>query len=716
MAILSKIREKSAFLIVVIGLALFAFVASPEDILNFFSTNRLNLVGNVNDQEIKRKEFVERTESYRRSMRNLISQMQAVNKVWEDIVKDYLYAEQLKKAGVVVGEKEIWEVIINLPEIQSAPIFKNEAGFFDENKFKDHIAKIKKTSQNTATGDAWQNWLSTEQNIKKDLQRKSYNELVSLGIIASSQETKAQYKENNTKLYGSYIYVPYTSVEDEKVQVTEKEVEDYINAHQKNFKVSESRDISYVFFPIEASEKDREDIKNDLEKLKKDKEIYISATKQTELFLGFENMTHVEEFFAENISDLPLNLEYRFRNVFPDVAAEAIFTANKGEVIGPYEFEGYYKMSKVLDIKKMPDSVKANHILITYKGAASADEKVTKTEQQAKKTADSILKVIRRSPKKFKILAEKFSADKSNAEKGGDLGWFGYNQMVPEFRDFCFQNKKGKISVVKTTFGYHVIKIKEQKNIQKTLKVATYARKIEASDTTENNIFEQAETFAYNLFSGKDYDELVEEKKYQAVPLIGLKKLDEKVGLLNNQRNIVRWAFDEKTIINSSKRFDVESGYAVVVLKSKTPEGLMSVSKAFAQVAPKIRKRKKADVIKEKFQGRTLDDISKSTQTPVENFEEVTMENPILSGVGLEPAVVGAMYASPENKLIIPPLQGENGMFVFKITKKEPPTELQNYEDYAKNLQRKYRNEIEDHLYESLKRRAEIEDYRADIY
>ena len=715
MAVLSKIREKSAFLIVVIGLALFAFVASPKDILNFFSAEKANVVGSVDGHEITTREFLQKVDAYKSAMPPSVSQLQAAKKIWKDMVRDYLYQDQLEKSGMVVGEKEIWDEILFLPEIQNSPMFKNKAGFFDEDKFKNHIAQIKETTENTP-GGAWENWLENEQNIKKRLQKRAYDNLVALGITASLEEGKRKYRESTTRISGKYVYVPYSSIPDEQVAVTKEQVQSYINAHKDRFQVPDSRDISYVFFPLKASEQDKEALKKELEALKKDKKIYVNATGKEELSLGLENTKNIQEFFQENDSDVPLNLQYRFKNVFPDVAADAIFAADKGEVVGPYEFEGYYKISKIIDTKKLPDSVMANHILISYKGAASAGDTETKTAQQAQKTADSILKIVQKNPKKFKLLAQKFSSDTSNSEKGGDLGWFSYNQMVPAFRDFCFENKPGKMGVVKTNFGFHIIHIKKRKNLQIALKVATYAKKIVPSEDTENKVFQEAETYLYDLASGKDYEKLAKEKKYDLVPLVGLEYLEEKVGVLGNQREIVRWAFDQDNQVGAFKRFDVQGGYAVVVLNKKTKKGLMSATKAFLEVAPKIRKQKKADLIKAKIKGNNLAAVAKSVNVTVENFENISLDNPIISGIGIEPAVVGAMYAYPKNKMMATPIKGEKGVFAFKVTQRQDPEPLKDYQSYVKTLQKDYRDQITAHLYEALEEGAEIEDYRANAY
>ena len=135
------------------------------------------------------------------------------------------------------------------------------------------------------------------------------------------------------------------------------------------------------------------------------------------------------------------------------------------------------KMTKITEVVQMPDSVKASHILIPFVGSQRATPDITRTEAQAEKLADSILAVVKRSKRKFKTLAKQFSSDKANAEKGGDLGYFNYARMTPAFRDFTFAKKVGSVGVVKTPFGFHIIRVDAQKNKQSAMKLAHHCKK-----------------------------------------------------------------------------------------------------------------------------------------------------------------------------------------------------------------------------------------------
>ncbi len=714
MAILSKIRERSMFLIVIIGLALFAFVASPKDIIDFFSSNKINSVGVVNEEVISRQEFATRVEAYKSSNGNRITEMQAINAVWNRILSEKIYQEQLEKAGIVVGEKDIWNGITQISSIQNAEIFKNEIGLFDEEKLKEYIANLKE-SANGQANSAWLNWLDTEKNVAANIERKAYTQLVKLGTGASLVEGKRKYFEAQTKLSGSYVYLPYSSIKNEEVKVSPEEVEAYVAQHDAEFTVDETRDIEYVKFDIKASAEDEEAIKAELISLIEDKEEYSNATKSTIEVVGFENTEDAAGFIAENDSDLPLDTKYLYKNNLPTVVADELFNAEEGTVVGPYKFQNHLRLSKVEDVIKMPDSVKASHILISYVGARSANETVIRTEEEAEKLADSIVKVVKKSSAKFATLAKNLSADTSNASKGGELDWFTYNQMVPEFRDYAFLNKKGSIGIVKTVFGIHVIKITDQKNYQKAIQLATIARKIEASEATENEIFEEAETLAYKLSSGGNYEELVKEGNYVSRPLVGVKAMDDNLSGLGASRSIVRWAFDEETALKSGKRFDLDNGYAVVVLTNKAAKGLMSSAKAYATVEPILIKEKKAALLAAKMNATSLEGIATANNTAVKQFSNVKLSAPTIPGVGTEPAVVGAMYGVTVDKLAAK-IVGEKGVFALEVANKELPEELSSYEGARNSLVKENQNKVSGQIYTALKDISSIEDLRANMY
>ena len=702
MAILSKIRERSMFLILVIGLALFAFVLDPSTISDFFNASKVNEIGAVDGESISRQEFAEALDAYKAQTGNRISEMQAAKTVWNNLIRQKIYKNQLEQAGITVGDADIMNELYQTEFIQNDPRFQ-ESGIFSKNKLKEFLATIKDDN-----GADWQNWQNYMATLKTSLEKRAYDELVAVGLGASLKEGEAQYLMENTKISGKFVYVPYTSVADSLITLNKSDVKNYINNHKQEFNVEASRDINFVKFDIKATTEDEQAIKAEVAKLIEDSEVNNTTVK------GLKNATNYSEFLSENDSDIAFDDNYKFKVQVPQVIADDLFKGKEGDVFGPYKDVNFFKLSKITKVVQLPDSAKASHILIPFLGASSADATVTQTEGEAKKTADSLLAVVKKKKSKFADLAKEFSSDKGSSDKGGFYDWFSYNRMVPSFRDFVFEGKEGDMGVVKSQFGFHVIKIDGQKNFQPVLKLATFARKIEASEATENKVFQDAETFALDLTNGKDFDEAVKAKTLTSKSAVGLKSLDEVVPGLGKEREIITWSFDQDLSIGDSKRFDVNGGYVVAVLTGKTEKGLMPVDKAITKVRPILIKQRKAAMIADKTSGATLAEIAKSANQSVRNATNVNLQSPTISGVGFEPKVVGAMLNAKENT-VVKNVVGDKGVFSFEVSSKTLPTALPNYDSFRNRLVNERKNKSFQ-MYEAIKKASDIEDNMSSFY
>jgi peptidyl-prolyl cis-trans isomerase D len=704
MAILSKIRERSMFLIIIIGLALFAFVLDPSTLGDFFTSSKVNEVGEVNGETISTQEFAEALDQYKQQSGSNVSEMQAAKAVWNNILRKKIYKNQLDEAGITVGEQDVWNEIINAPSVSNNQQFQNEIGMFDEAKFKQFLADTKANNK-----DLWSAWSKYMNQIKDNAETNTYNKLVTAGLGASLKEGETEYLIENTKLSGQFVYVPYASVADSLVQIKKSEIATYIKENESQYKVEATRNISYVKFDIKATLEDEAAIKQNVKNLIED-----SSDRNNDARVGLKNSTNYKNFLAENSSDIDLDLGYKFNTSVNQTVANEIFLGNKGDVFGPYKDQGFFKISKITEVSKMPDSVRASHILIPYIGSQSATPDVIRTKEQAEKLADSILTVVKRRGSKFTNLAKEFSSDKASGAKGGDLDWFNYNRMTPAFRDYAFANKKGSIGVVATPFGFHVIKVDETKNKQRVLKLATFARKIVPSEATENNIFLKAEQFALAISKATDYSTLAKENNYNLRQAVGLKVLDENVPGLGNEREVVSWAFNGDSDEGSFNRFDLEGSYVVAVVTAKSKKGLMSVEKAVNTVRPILLNKKKAALISNRLQGNSLQEIAKVNNTTVRTANNVDLKSSSLSGVGSEPKVAGAMYSAELDKLYNSIL-GSRGVFSFVLNKRELPTALPNYEA-SRNKIAQSRKRMTFKIYEAIKNASDIEDNRANMY
>lgn len=711
MAVLSKIRERSLFLIIIIALALFSFVLSGLFKGNLFSKNKTN-IGEVNGEPINREEFAQQVEFYRTRSNGRTSNMQNVKNAWDNLVSEKLYKSQLEKSGIVVGEKDVWDAIVQQVSQYNNPQFLNEIGTFDQEKLKEYIATLQDNAGESEQAKAeWLNWLNFEKNIKTNLERSIYNSLINAGLGSTLNEGKSHYYFQNTNVDLDYVYVPFSSISDSLITVSKDEIKAYVKAHAKDFKVDASRNIEYVMFDIKATAEDEKEIKDQMAKLIDDREEYSNAAKAKVNLVGFKNTKNIKEFFSDYGSDTPFNENYLTKNKLSKLLSENLFDKEINEVYGPYKENGFYKLSKIVHVKQMPDSVKASHILIPFIGTSTADASVTRTEAEAKVYADSILSVVKSNKSKFETLAKEISVDKVSGAKGGDLGWFTYTTMIPEFRDFVFENKTGDMGVVKSQFGFHIIKIDGQKNPQKNVQIATFTHKILPSEKTENEVFEQAETFASEVSSGKNFAEYAKEKGYAVRPVQYIEAIDDNIAQLGSQRPIVRWAFEEATNENDIKRFDIENGYAVVKLSKKNKAGLAIRSRNVRQI---ILNEKKAALIKDRSTGESLDELAKQNNTTVRKAMAVSSSSPVFSGQGRFPEIAGVVTALDEN-ILIKNIVGNSGIAFAKVTKKNLPTDIKNYNSNKKNIERTLQNRSVQ-IYNAIKDNAEIEDNRAYFY
>ena len=690
------------FLILVIGLALFAFVLDPSTISDFFNASKVNEIGAVNGESISRQEFAEALDAYKAQTGNRVSEMQAAKTVWGNLVRQKIYQAQLEEAGITVGDADIFNAVCDNPSIQNDARFQT-SGIFDKNKLKEFLATIKEEN-----GQEWKLWQNFMSSLKTNLEKTTYDNLVAAGLGASLKEGEAQYMNENSKMTAKFVHVPYTTIADSLVTLTKGDIRKYVEANPNKFQVEATRDMNVVRFDIAPTKEDEEAIKAEVAKLIEDSVVNNTPIK------GLKNATNYTEFLQENESDISLDDTFKYKVQVPQVIAEDLFNGKEGDVFGPYKDADYFKLSKITKVAQLPDSAQARHILIPFVGASSADATVTKTEEEAKNTADSLLAVVKADKSKFADLAKEMSSDKGSAEKGGFYDWFPYNQMVPTFRDFVFEGKEGDMGVVKSPFGFHVIKVEGHKNFQPVVKLATFGRKIEASEATENKIFQDAETFALELANGKNFDEVVKEKELSSLPVVGIKALDENVPSVGNERQIVTWSFDKDVEVGDSKRFDIKGGYAVAVLTGKSEKGLMSVDKATSQVRPIILNEKKAEMIAQKMNGSNLQEIATANSQTVKTAADISLVSPTLSGVGYEPKVVGAMLYAKENQMYNK-IAGDRGVYAFVVEKKETPTTLPNYDTFRKRIAADRKNRTYQ-MYEAVKKASDVEDNLSSFY
>ena len=711
MAVLNKIRQRSFILILVIALALFSFVIGDL----FQNSDALtggtqDVVATVNGKDILRTEFQQKVKNFQDRAGGSQTSTQAMNTIYNQELRKIVLQTEFDKLGLSVEKDEMRDLLKN--SFSSYPEFQDDNGNFDVNRLNAFIANLKDLNGEAAPlGNFmvnYESWTTNEQSIAANAIQQTYYNMIKAGIGTTINEAEDEYFGDAKTVDLRYVQIPYTSIADSLVKVSKSDISAYIKNHEDKFKVDATREVVYVEFKEEPSKADEDKIKADLLVLKNDRTEYNDSSKNTDTIRGFNATTNVEAFVNAN-SDIKYNDRFLRAVELPATAKDSLMRLEVGAYYGPYKDGEYYKLSKVIATKQLPDSVKVRHILIPYVGGTRADETVTKTQDEAKETADSILAKIK-SGTKFMDLLE-LSSDKVSNEKDGEIEFDYRAGMAPEFKAFAFDNAKGSVDVVGTSFGYHVIEILEQKSFNKVVKLATLADKLEPSDETLQDVFNKMSKFEIAA-KDEDFNELAKESSLTVKP-ITFKELDENIPGLGSQREVVRWAFDSDTDTGDFKNFSISSfGFIVAKLVEKKPKGLMTVEDASITALPEIRKEKKAKMIREKITGTTVDDIASNNNQSPRTAAAVTIKNTTLSGAGVEPKVVGAAFGLAEGATS-KPIDGDKGVYVVNVTKITEATKLDNYTSVINRLNAERKSAVQNKVYQALEKAAEIEDNRA---
>ena len=715
MAVLNKIRQRSIFLIIVIALALFSFVIG-DIFTNLGSSSAADsAIATINGVDVERNEFMNKVENIQRQSNGSMTNTQAMNRAWDNEVRAKVMQSQYDALGLSV-ERDYMRNLLE-QNLGSFEEFKNEAGLFDQDKLNEFIANLKAISPETTTlgGSVidYKSWTNFEQNVAISGVQQAYFNMVKSGITGTLTEGELDYQLENDKVDLKYVQIPYSSVADSTISVKTSEIKAYMKLFPKKYEVEASRDLVFVEFKEEASLADEQAIQADLSALVADREEFNEAANATQTIVGFKNTKDNAEFVNSYSAD-NYNDNYVFKSSFASDQADKISGLAEGEIYGPYKESGFYKLSKMVSLKRIPDSAKVRHILTPFVGSTRADASVTKTEAEAKTTADSIYKVLKRNRSKFKSLLS-LSSDKVSNEKDGVIEFAYTAGFAPEFKAYSFENPKGSLGVVRTDFGYHVIEILGQGTFQQAYKVATISQAIEPSVETVDEVFKNKSKFEIAV-ADADFETVAAENNYEVRPVSSIKELDENIPGLGAQRAIVRWAFDDSASEGDFKSFNTTAGgFVVVKLTGVNTAGLMSTESGSVTALPEIRKEKKAEIIKDRISATTLDEIATAEGQTIKTAVAVNMKNPTLSGAGREPLVIGTAFGLAEgatSELI----SGNSGVYAIQVTKVTGAAALPSYQAAANRVGKAKENAVNTQLYNALKDAAEIEDNRAVFY
>ena len=702
MATIQRIRQRSGLLVVVVFVALIAFLLGDlfrSGGSKFFGDP--NVIGTVNGRDITRQELSQGMEELRagnpEQYANTTS-IQLANFVWNNIVTEELLSAELSAAGMSVSEQEIYFDIITNPNIRQN--FAGANGQFDENMFKSYIAQVRDNRDASEQSvEMWTQWLSFERAVANQAQNFKYTNAIEKAIFMPAGLAETEINRGDAQHPAQYVYVPYIDVNEDEINVSDEDAKRYFNAHKEDFSQEEGRNIEFINFPLAPSESDREGVRAELASLSFE-------------WLNVED----DSVFVNQHSDVRFQSEYYTTTELVGTGLDTLVDGQSvGFQKGPIDLGGAFAVVKLVDRKTVPDSVKARHILIPFAGATRADASVTRNPQEAKVLADSLFAYLEGNPSAFESVSEAFSSDVVAKEKGGDLGYFSRGSMAKPFENFCFFRKNGSMGVVPTQFGWHVIQVTDQKGANNVYKIGQIIREILPSDETIQTLYNQASGYAAEAQTAEDYRALATEKGFFLRPARNLGRFEEVVSGLGTARRVVRWAWDDDREEGNIGLLENDgNGYVVVVLTDKLEEGTSPFEMVQAQCLEAAKKDAKKALVLERLENAsdgaaTIEAVATAAGKEVRTLSfRISQFN--ISGVGNEAKVVGTICGL-EPGTLSPVILGENGAFVA-ITSPANPAPQIDYANMAQNTQRSIRNLVGTQAYKALQDKAKIEDMR----
>jgi peptidyl-prolyl cis-trans isomerase D len=714
MSVIQSIRDKYArWAVVAIALSLLGFIMMDafSSRASLFGGNSTT-IGKINGEKIEVQDFNRKIEMEEENMKaqgyaGSETRYQAIENVWNVEVEKALMNEEVEKLGLAVGSKELNDFLFgaNPPADIKRGFTDPNTGAFNLQAAQQYFSNLRKTG----TPEQKEQMRQYLDQLQYQRLTEKYASLLGSSLYFPKWFIEKQNADNSLLGKISFVSVPYTTISDSAVKITDSEIKAYMSDHKDDFKQEEeTRSISYVSFNAAPSAADSLATEKELAALKQE----FAETKDETAFLARNGSNVTSSIYAPQAQiQVP--------------AKDSIFALPNGGVYGPYLDQNTYVLAKKIDSKVLPDSVKCRHILIGITNPQTGQPLMA--DSAAKLRADSIAAAIKAGAN-FDTLETKFSTDEAAHKDKGVMTFSsmqiqGENFAKPFAQFILFDGKPGDKKVIKTDFGWHYIEILEHKNNQLHHKVAYLSKPILASSETD-----EAAQNAANLFAGDsrdpktfndNYEKNLRTKGINRLVATDIKPNDYNVQGLGSSRQFVKALFEaDKGDVLQPER--VGDNYVVALVTEVNEAGTVGINVARSAVEPILRNQKKATQIKQKL-GKitTLEAASATIGQPVQVADSLRFNggsNPVL---GYEVKVIGAAFDPGKKGKVIPEaLEGQAGVYVVRVDDVTTTSvDLAGIVEQRKMLEMQARQAMQ---YRSplmaLRKAAEIKDNRAKFY
>lgn len=705
MAVIGSIRKHSTFLVIIIGVALAAFVLG--DFAKGSGGSRDVNIGEVEGQEITIMDFNAKAEQ---NIDNKLQQQQTdrlsaeeqfriKDDTWNQMVHNIIMDNEYEQLGLAVTADELYELVQGSnPHPLVVQYFSDpNTGKFDRNLIMQYLQNLE-----NMPAAAKQQWVQFEKYIKDDRFRSKFNTLLIKGYFVPTALAQLTFEEENDKADIDYIAATYNSLSDSLFVPTEKDYQTYLDAHKELYKQEASRNLNYVVFDVKPS---MEDMK-------------LAQQEAQQIFKEFKHTIDVMRFVKVN-SDSNYDSTWFGQGKLPVQIDSVMFNSPVGTVVEPYLENNVYHIARLVAEGMRPDSMKASHILIAFKGAYQADAKITRTRDAAKILADSLYGILTKSPKEMSKLAMEFSTDPSAATNSGDLGWFADGNMVPAFNEGVLNTNVGGFTVEETPFGFHVIEVTGKKPAVKKVRVAIINREVLPGNNTYQNVFAHASKLASENTTLEQFNAAVAEDHLNVREMPNLREMNNRIPGLPNPRQIVQWAYNENTTVGTvSTVFDLEDMFVVAVVTKLAEAGYPTVEEVKSKIELSVINELKAKHLAKQMEAYNGDFAKaeadmKLTRT---NVTPLFFSSRNLKGYGAENQVIGSVFGLSDGKTS-QPIIGNAGVFMVKMNSLTKSSAPPSYAQIIGTLQATFKQGVEqDQAYRALQESLEVIDSRIKFY
>ncbi len=701
MAVIQKLRN-SGWVAVVIIVALVMFVVgdwisgknSPQG-----DENR-DVIAEMNSEKVREKELLElANELYISEKENdpeyeitEKNRGELFQKAWNQLLKNKLIYTQINKAGIEVTDEDYNEMMVGVhpdESIQGDPSFQTD-GKFDPKKVESIFRQAKGNAQmKSRLADYVRRMKENELTVR-------YSTYLSKASYKTKAEKKYEYIASNQAATGKVVTLDINSIPEKEIKVTEDDLSAYLDEYKEKFKsTQEARGFKYVVFDIIPSREDT---------------MYAIKTAQSTaegMKAGAPDTTTATPLVSR--ADLPKDA--------PLEISEVVWNSPLNSVVGPLYKEGkFYIWQKVKEKADTVAFVKASHILIPMSGQLPDGSNI-KDSIEAFQKAQEVYGQIKAGGNMAE-LAGKLSTDPGSARNGGDLGWSNPNKFVPEFANFCKTASAGQVGLVKTQYGFHIIKMVAGPD---NTKISFVQNEVEITpgQQTVRLVDEKCRNFKNSIKS--DFDKAVE--KAGTLPRVSKDfTTDQKsipgIDAAADSRTIMYWLFDKKRAVGDvSEVFAFSSKQVIVKIDNIKHIGYATLENVKSEIEPLVRERLKARKAADKLAkgletAKTAEALASSVKGLVTSLDGVRFGQNFIPQLGQELPVLGAIFGSKEKSTTIA-FAGKNVAAVLFVDKRAdvavPASVLTTQDQMDFMNQPQY---LANRISEVLTKSANIQDYR----